>query len=238
MRVEVTENSREKLRLRLRTNVLLYGFFGVFFVGLGLWCIRLLAFEARIVVEQQHLTYTRTCLWLFECERIEASGAELQAGLPAFELPQSNGDEKAVIAREVEGALSRPEGAFRHVEGSPGASLLLGLLCIVSGLVILLAIQTVEVVADRAAGTLRLTRRFLFRPAAADRTIALADIEAISSVPWTLRTGKHIVTSYSVRVRRRGETDVESSSLTFLPMFTQTDAARLAQTLRSWLGPR
>ncbi len=161
MRVEVVDNSRQRLELRLRTSVPLYAFFGLLFVALGVLCIVLLGVDA--------------------------------------------------------------------------AGWLLGLVCVGSGAVILLAIQSVDLVADRKSGTLTLTRRLLLWPVLRRLDIALADITGVRERSSTLRTGRHIVTSYAVRLQLRDQSG-DGTSLTYLPMFTESAAADVAQIIRAWLA--
>ena len=223
-------------------------FFGLLFMGLGLWAIRLLAVESRIVVEQQRFTYTSTCLWVFDCGNAQAEATDVRGvtmvgheihvqladGAHRLELPASNGDEKVSMAREIQSALSQPGASFRHEEGSPLAALLLGLVCLGAGRVILSAIQWVTVIGDRDAGTMRVLRRLLFWSPWRERVFSLAEVEAVLVTPHTLRTGRHIVTSYSVRLRTRGR-DSAGVGITFLPMFTEKAAGNLARILRAWL---
>jgi hypothetical protein len=169
MRVEVVENDGRRLRLALRTNVPLYAFFALMFIGLGICCIWLLAVR----------------VWL--------------AG------------------------------------GEPIAGLLLGLVCIGSGVLIALAIQRVDLVADREAGTINITRRLLLWPTSGKHELRVADIQAVPVVARTLRTGLHIVTSHSVRLQARGQDPDKAVSLTFLPMFTERAANDVAQLIRAWL---
>lgn len=257
MHVEIVENSRRRLHLALRASTPLYAFFGVMFIGLGLWCIRLLAVETRILVEQQRFSYTNTCLFIFDCGTVQAAAqdvrdvglvlhargpwrsqevqVQLADGAYRLTLPQSGGDEKAAIARDIRAALSRPDASFRHAEGSPVAAALLGLVCIGGGLVICLAIQRVSLLADRDTGRLQLRRRLLLWPIERRVEIDLADLEAVQVVPHTLQTGRHIVTSYSIRLQTRGQHIGDSVCLTFLPMFTERAATSLAQIIRTWL---
>lgn len=260
MRVDVVDNSRRRLRIALRTNVPLYTICGLIFVALGVWCIRLLAVEARIVVEQQRFAYTSTCLWIFDCGTVQSAAQDVRSvgivlhvrglwrsneievqltdGAHRLALPQAGGDAKSAIARDVQAALSRPGGSFRHVEGSPVAGLLLGLVCIAGGVLVLFAIQRASLVADRDTGTLELTRRLLLWPIGQKREIDLADLVAVHVVPYTLRTIKHVVTSYSIRLQTRGQSIDDSLRLTFLPMFTEGAATDLAQVIRTWIRRR
>jgi hypothetical protein len=168
-------------------------------------------------------------------------GHEIQVELPdgahRLALPQSDGDENAAIARDIQAALSRPDSSFRHAEGSPLASLLLGLVCVGSGLVILSAIQRVSLIADRGAGTLQLTRRLLLWPGERKQEFRLAEIDAVPVIASTLRTGRHIVTSYGVGLQQRGQEVEEAARVTFLPMFTAGAATNLARILEKWLRP-
>jgi hypothetical protein len=251
MHVEVVENSRERLHLALRASLPLYAGFGLLFIVLGLCCTWLLAVETRIEVEQRRLLYAKTCLLVFDCDRVgvpvtdvrrvEQVGHEVHLetrdGVHALALPQSNDDEKAALARELQAALAHPAGSFRHVEGSPVAGLALGLACVVAGLFILLALQQVSMVADRAAGAVHLTRRLLLWPVARRQEIALAGLEA-AVVPYTLNTGRHVVTSYFVRLQSRGQRVDDAVSLTFLPMFTEAAATNVADIIRRWMRGR
>jgi len=119
---------------------------------------------------------------------------------------------------------------------SPTAGAMLGLVCIGCGLLILLAIQRVSLTADRAAGTMVLHRRhWLWRPRPEQR-IDLDDVAAVHALPFTLQTPRHTVTSFTVRLQRRGEAVDEATSLTFLPMFAEADATRVARLIGDWLG--
>jgi hypothetical protein len=249
MRLDVVENDSKRLHLTLTTNAPLYAIFGAMFVLMGLWCTRLLAVEASIVVEQQRFAYTQTCLWILDCGAVHSAVADvrdvslvdheievqLADGPHRLALPQSDGDEKVAIARDIEAALARPGTSFRHVEGSPLAGLLLGLVCIGGGLVILSAIQWVGLTADRTAGTLKVTRRLLLWPREKHLQIDLAVLDTVRVIPSTLRTGKHIVTSYSVALQARGQGIENSLRVTFLPMFTEGDANELSRIIRAWI---
>jgi hypothetical protein len=67
------------------------------------------------------------------------------------------------------------------------------------------------------------------------RRIAIADVDSVHAIPFTLQTFSHETTSFSVRLKLRGEDVREAIGLTFLPMFTQADAMELAQVIRGWL---
>lgn len=249
MRLDVVENNGERLQLQLATNVPLYLIFGALFVLMGLWCTRLLAVEASIVVEQQRFAYTQTCLWVLECGAVHAASSDVRGvslvdheievqladGPHRLALPHSGGDEKSAIARDIEAALAQPAASFRHVEGSPLAGLSLGLVCIGGGLLILSAIQWITLTADRASGTLRLERRLLLWPRVNRHEIRLADLETVRVIPSTLRTGRHIVTSYSAGLQTRGQRPGDSLRVSFLPMFTEGDATNLAQIILAWM---
>lgn len=249
MKIDIVESNSQRLRVEIRTNVPLYVFFGLVFIVLGIWCMRQLAVEARIVVEQQLFMYTNTCLWIIDCGNAEAAaqdvrvtmaGHEIQVDLPGgvyrLALPASDGDEKTAIARDLKAALARPGASYRHEEGAPIAALLLGLVCIGGGLVILSVIQWVSLSADRDAGTLELTRRLRFRPRSRELKWDLADLDAVLVKPSTLKTGKHIVTSYSVLLQMRGPASRVPVGITFLPMFTERDAGKLARIVRTWMN--
>jgi hypothetical protein len=250
MHLHVAENTEPRLRLALRSSLPLYVFFGLMFVALGLWCIRLLAVEVRVVVEQQRFAYAQTCVWVFDCGRLLADARDISAvtisghgvevrlpdGVHRLAFPLSEGVDKAAIGRDIAAALAQPGATFRHEEGQPVAGLLLGLVCLGSGLLILSATQWVSLDADRRAGTLRLTRRLLVWPWAQAKEFQLADIETVLAVPSTLNTGRHVVTSHAVRLRLRALAGGTWVGITFLPMFTEADATDLARTLRNWLG--
>lgn len=246
MRVDIVENDPQRLRIALRTNVPLYAAFGLLFVALGLVCIRLLAVDVRIVVEQQRLAYTNTCVVILDCGSFGTRDAtaialvdhEVEVRLPdgtrRLELPQSDGEEKAALSRHIQSAMQDPGASFRHREGAPIAGLLLGLVCIGGGVVILAAIQWVRLTADRRLGTLELERRLLLTPPMR-RELRLTEIEAVRVVPFTLQTPRHIVTSYGVHLLLRRHGADETVRVTFLPMFTERAAADLARLIRGWL---
>src|SRR5690606_5172568 len=171
MKIDIVESNSQRLRVEIRTNAPLYVFFGLVFIVLGIWCMRQLAVEARIVVGQQLFTYSNTCLWIIDCGNVVAAAHDVRAvtmvghgiqvdlpgGVYRLALPASDGDEKTAIARDLKAALARPGASYRHEEGAPIAGLLLGLVCIGGGLMILSVIQWVSLSADRDAGTLELT---------------------------------------------------------------------------------
>lgn len=112
------------------------------------------------------------------------------------------------------------------IPDSSVAGWMLGLVCIGSGVVICAAIQQVRLIADRATGNLRITRRLLLWPVEQQYEFALAELEPVSVTAHTLQTARHVVTSHAVRLQGR--------SLTFLPMFTRGDADELASIISDW----
>ena len=115
------------------------------------------------------------------------------------------------------------------------AGVLLGLVCIGAGLVILAAIQRVDLLADRSTGRLVIERHMALWRGAKRMELAIADIERVLVVASTLDTGRHITTSYSVKLRTGGLAAGEVA-LTFLPMFTEKDALALARLIEGWLA--
>lgn len=254
MRVGVVENGRRRLHLTLRTHVWLYAGGAVLLVALGLWCIHLLAIDSRTVVESQRIRYEKTCLVRLPCGGFSATAGEVrgvgivlesrglwrshevQVELPdgphLLALPRSGGDEKERIARGIEDALADPRASFRHEDGASWAGLLLGLVCVGGGMYVASALQTVNLVADRDEGTVVLSRRRLLWPAARRLELPLAELHSVDTVPHTLRTGRHVVTSWSLRLRTR---DGAALPVTYLPMFTEAQARDLARLIRAWM---
>lgn len=172
MRIDIVENSRQRLHLALRVRLPAYLIAALVFIGLGLWCIRLLVMDAQ----------------------------------------------------------ATPEGTL------PG--LALGLTCIAGGVVILSAVQWVSVQADRDAGTLRITRRLLVWPFEWTHVLDLDDLQAIHVLAHTLRTARHVTTSYAMRLQTRQQRADDAVSLTFLPLFTSGSVTTLARMIRAWMQPR
>jgi hypothetical protein len=254
MRVGVVENGRRRLHLELRTHVWLYAGSAVLLVALGIWCIRLLAIESRTTVENGQLSHEKTCLVRVRCGGFRAAAdevrgvgvvvesrglwrshevqVELPDGAHLLALPRAGGDEKGWVARGIEDALAAPGASFHHEDGATWAGLLLGLVCIAGGLVVASALQTVAFVADRDEGTVVLSRRRMLWPVAHRVELPLGDLQSVDTMPHTLRTGRHIVTSWWLRLRTR---DGTALPVTYLPMFTEGQARELASLIQVWM---
>lgn len=125
---------------------------------------------------------------------------------------------------------------------SPGleriAGLVLMLTCLGGALTILSAIQWVTLRADREAGTLQLTRRLLLWPRTRRRTLPLAGLRVVHVMAHTLRTDRHLLTSYAMRLQVAGQAAEAAVGLTFLPVFSRDSVIGLARLLRAWVDPQ
>lgn len=176
MRIDIVENSPGRLHLALRVRLPAYLFPALLFIGLGLWCVKLLVVDPPDTVEG-----------------------------PAL---------------------------------GPALGLVLGLICMAGGLVILAAVQWVSLEADRDRGTLQITRRLLVWPFEWRHVLRLDELQAIHVLAHTLRTSKHVTTSYAMRLQKHQQDADDAVSLTFLPMFGAGSVTTLARMIRAWMQPR
>lgn len=248
MRVRATEaDGRLYLHLRpLKTWA--YWLFGLTFVVMGVGTVLLLGRATRFACADGQCELGRVLVLGWKIDRFPAAdlrGARVDTVITAgvahmdLVLETTRGDRPL--------ALPGADGAakLRHVEAvtafvrAPAAGRLdiaddarwigipLGVLVLAGGAFILFAIETVLVVVDRAAGTLRILSRRVRGGGTLE--VPLAEIEDIATPDWTVQGTQ----SFAVVLLLTGGRE---QPLTRTPLFTASSAAAVADRLRSAIG--
>lgn len=256
MQVRIREYTRERLLLDIsgyRRSLTIAGLLLIVASYLPFW-----AMGDRVVVEvsDQELRYERKFLALFPREAFTATAEELETVdvkgyhtitlvVEAFArtkegveqkiwLPSMEGSEKRWFVLEVNQALASADGTHRTVQNSFIGGTILGVACLVGGLMALYYIQTIQVLGDRESLTLIRKRTLL--PVGSKVRIPRNKIVETSIAGLTvgsIRHGTAQATSYGLLVET---TDGEQHPIGYGPMFKAPDAEHTLAIIDAWLA--
>lgn len=224
---------------------------------MGAITIRATAVSVTLEVNAEGLSYEEIRLWMRSANSFAFSADEIEnveivvkdigisrsleivvvAGGEAYDttFPNADGDLKRALVEASLDTLSGAGEAFYHQDNGKVAGLLLGLVCIGGGLYCWNVIQSVTIVGDRAASTLRIRRSRRLLGRAERQSIPLDEITRVRVEAHTLDTGKLRTTSYQVEIAL---CEGEPVPVAYGPMFTEASAEELRSLLEGWLSER
>ncbi len=225
-----------------------YWLFGLIFVVMGVGTVLLLGRATRFGCVHGQCELGKVLVLGWKVERFAATdlrGARIDTVVTAgaarmdlvlettrgdrpLALPGADGAAKRRHVEDVTAFVAAPDaGRLAIADDGRWIGIPLGLIVLAGGVVILFAIETVLVVVDRAAGTLRILSRRL----GSGRTVEvlLAEVEGIETPDWTVRGTQ----SFAVVLHLKGGRE---QPLTRTPLFTAASAADVAGRLRAILA--